>query len=267
MAAAAARKPAATGGVRGSSPSAALPPAGPSAAGPQPQQGLPAQQQQQAPRSRRITPAPVEATAASAAAMSAVFPGASQQEAAAGAAEGAAGGADAQAAASLPADITHAAAVLQKAVQEVRPEVGTPAVAGVGLCGCHLRVCPTGLLALHRADCPTHPSPTHTRARPCKQNAAAVSGPAATTAARNKVLGGPLSALGLAFARLPEDAQARHTAALLALAGPLLAHLSDKALRKKLLQVGGLVPPQLSVWLRCAAGDCCVAAGSYAATL
>jgi hypothetical protein len=65
-----------------------------------------------------------------------------------------------------------------------------------------------------------------------------VSGPAASTATRNKVLGAPLSALGLAFARLPEGEQARHTGVLLALVGPLLGHLSDKALRKKLLQVG-----------------------------
>lgn len=81
-----------------------------------------------------------------------------------------------------------------------------------------------------------------------------MSGPAATTATRNKVLGGPLSALGLAFARLPEDAQARHSASLLALAGPLLAHLSDKALRKKLLQVGGWVGATLAV---CVAPLCC----------
>lgn len=68
------------------------------------------------------------------------------------------------------------------------------------------------------------------------QNEAAVSGPAASTATRNKVLGGPLSTLGLGFARLPEPQQQQHQAQLLALVGPQLPHLNDRALRKKLLQ-------------------------------
>lgn len=72
--------------------------------------------------------------------------------------------------------------------------------------------------------------------RGCEQNEASVSGPAATSATRTKVLGGPLQALGMAFARLPDAQQHEHTAQLLAAAGPLLPHLSDKALRKKLVQ-------------------------------
>jgi len=63
-----------------------------------------------------------------------------------------------------------------------------------------------------------------------------VSGPAATSATRTKVLGAPLQALGMAFAKLPDAQQHEHTAQLLAAAGPLLPHLSDKALRKKLVQ-------------------------------
>lgn len=50
------------------------------------------------------------------------------------------------------------------------------------------------------------------------------------------MLGAPLSTLGLAFARLPEAQQQHHEAQLLALVGPQLGHLGDKALRKKLLQ-------------------------------
>jgi hypothetical protein len=68
------------------------------------------------------------------------------------------------------------------------------------------------------------------------QNEAAVSGPGATTATRTKALGAPLSTLGLAFARLTEAQQQQHEAQLLALVGPHLGYLGDKALRKKLLQ-------------------------------
>ena len=68
------------------------------------------------------------------------------------------------------------------------------------------------------------------------QNEAALSAPGATNASRNKVLAGPMSALGLAFARLPEAQQQQHQAQLLQLAAPHLPHLGDKLLRKKLLQ-------------------------------
>jgi hypothetical protein len=69
----------------------------------------------------------------------------------------------------------------------------------------------------------------------CAQNDAAVNGPAANASSR-KVLTAPLSALGLAFANLPEPQQAQQEAQLLALVRPLLPHLTDKLLRKKVLQ-------------------------------
>lgn len=67
------------------------------------------------------------------------------------------------------------------------------------------------------------------------QHDAAVNGPSANAASR-KVITAPLSALGLASASLPGAQQAQQEAQLLALVRPLLPHLTDRALRKKLLQ-------------------------------
>lgn len=78
--------------------------------------------------------------------------------------------------------------------------------------------------------CPASSCPAPT------QHQEALSAPAATNAARNKLLAAPLSALGLAFARLAEPLQQQHQAQLLQLVGPHLPHLTDKLLRKKLLQ-------------------------------